>query len=106
MHSIGPIEDFAEEGIYPILIYGHDLLLVNSDGHYYLIENKCGHFGLPLADGEVIKDEIFCPQHGISFDLISGQVKNRPWENCAPINVYKLNIEDRHIFIDDSSLIQ
>ena len=61
MHLIGPIDDFAEEGIYPILISEHNLLLVNSEGQYYLIENRCGHFGLPLTDARIVKDEIICP---------------------------------------------
>lgn len=104
MHPIGPVENFAQEGTCHIPVSEHDLLLIHSEGNYYPIENRCGHFGLPLTDGRVLKNEIFCSQHGISFDLDTGQVKSRPWEDCEPINVYKLHTEDGHLFVDDSSM--
>ena len=67
------------------------LLLVHENNKTYLLENKCGHFGLALDDARIEQyqdsDVIICIQHGISFDLSTGQVVNRPWENCDPIKI-------------------
>ena len=67
------------------------LLLVHLNNKTFLLENKCGHFGLALDDAKIEQhqgsDVIICIQHGISFDLSTGQVVNRPWENCDPIKI-------------------
>jgi nitrite reductase/ring-hydroxylating ferredoxin subunit len=94
MQTIGPVTDFTEEGIYPLQLDGLDLLLIHNGGTYYLIENKCGHFGIPLADGAVKGQEIICKGHGISFDMCSGQVINRPYENCEPIKTLEVAVVD------------
>jgi nitrite reductase/ring-hydroxylating ferredoxin subunit len=74
------------EGEVQLLTNG--LLLVRHQGRLHCIENKCGHFGVPLADGRVVDGTIVCRQHGISFSLASGEVVNRPWENCDKVRVY------------------
>jgi len=75
-----------------------NLLLICKDDKTYLLENKCGHFGVTLNDAKIEwhqnKMVIVCVQHGISFDLNTGQVINRPWENCESIKVITIVIED------------
>ncbi len=66
-------------------------------GKYYLIENKCGHFGVPLLNGRIRDNEIVCAEHGISFDLETGSVVNRPYENCDPIKVFTSKIEGHYL---------
>ncbi len=64
------------------------LLVTRYQGQLYCLENKCGHFGVPLDDGEVVDGTVVCRMHGISFSLASGEVINRPWENCDRVQVY------------------
>jgi len=99
-HFICAIEQVAEEGIYPFEVADKSLLLVRHNGLLYLIENKCGHFGVPLATGRVEQRQIICSEHGISFDLVTGCVVNRPYENCDAIKTYKLDIEDKKVWVD------
>lgn len=51
---------------------GVDVLLVQSEGRVYVIENRCPHDGSPLVKGRVGAGCIRCPKHRIVFDLASG----------------------------------
>lgn len=77
------------------------LLLIHINDNTYLIENKCGHFGLALDGGWTEKqqkcDVIICNHHSISFDLSTGQVVNRPWETCDPITILNAVIKENVI---------
>ena len=76
-------------------VNGNNFLLIQENNKVYLIENKCGHFGVRLDDARLEENSlIICKQHGISFDLSTGEVINRPWENCDPINIIKFIIKD------------
>ena len=96
---IASLDDYPEEGIFKIMVDEQSLLLVINQTGVYLIENKCGHFGVPLQDGRLRDNEIVCAEHGISFDLCSGNVVNRPYENCEPIKVFTLKQRNNQIFM-------
>ncbi|MBT7409033.1 MAG: Rieske 2Fe-2S domain-containing protein [Methylococcales bacterium] len=74
-----------------------DLLLINYH-EFYLIENKCGHFGISLADGRLTDNAIVCSGHGISFDLVTGKKINRPYENCDDIKTYPVTEIDENLY--------
>ncbi|MFH2131839.1 MAG: Rieske 2Fe-2S domain-containing protein [bacterium] len=71
-------------------IEGRSLLLIVHRDQPFLVENRCGHFGYPLDEGVIEGDAIVCPQHGISFDLLTGSIANRPYENADPIMTFPL----------------
>ncbi len=81
----------------PVEIYSQQFLVISENGKIYVIQNKCGHFEMPMEEGEVENGTIICPHHGISFDLITGEIANRPWENCYPIKVFETRVEDGFI---------
>ncbi|MEJ2143199.1 MAG: Rieske (2Fe-2S) protein [Gammaproteobacteria bacterium] len=94
MHTIGPVTNFNDEGIYPVKIDGQDFLVIKHNNHLYCVEDKCGHFGMPLANGKVKDNKIYCAVHGISFDLFDGQVRDNWGEECDPIKVIELIEQD------------
>lgn len=97
MILIGDISTFTKK-ITPITIDSQQLLVIFRNKKFHLIENKCGHFGLALEGAKFSNNEIICPQHGISFDLDSGEAINRPYENCDPITIYKTEIKNNQLF--------
>jgi apoptosis-inducing factor 3 len=82
-------ENELREGLFEAKMAGEiKLLLIQHRAMTYVIENKCGHFGLPLDTGYLDGETIVCSQHGISFNLTNGEVANRPYENCDSIKTY------------------
>lgn len=98
MHVIGPVSEFANEGIYPIKLDNHDYLLIRHAGQFFCIEDKCGHFGVPLATGRVKDNTIYCREHGIGFDLFDGKVRKSMGEDCDPVKVVKLIERDNVLY--------
>lgn len=96
---IASLDDYPQPGIYKITLDNQSLLLIIQKDMVHLIENKCGHFGVPLECGKLHENEIICPEHGISFDLDTGQIVNRPYENCDAIKVFKLKLVGQQIFL-------
>ena len=94
----------GEEAMHAVQLDSHRILIVRHQEKIYVVENKCGHFGVPLADGRLEEGQIFCAVHGIGFDLEDGTVSNRLHENCSPIRVFPFEIRDGQIGISKSNL--
>ena len=54
-------------------VEGRDLVLVNVDGQFYALDNRCPHQGGPLGRGTVEDGSIVCPWHGWRWDRRSGR---------------------------------
>ena len=103
MILIGSEQQFYEPGIYELQIDDMNLLLINQDKQFYLIENKCGHFGTPLSSGKLKPKEIVCSEHGISFSLETGQIINRPFEVCDAIKTFNIAKIKGTLYLDETS---
>ena len=55
-----------------------EIALFNISGTYYAIDNSCTHVGGPLAEGEIVGDEVVCPWHGSTFKIPTGEVQTPP----------------------------
>lgn len=84
----------------PFTIGDYSLLLLQANGKPRLIENRCGHFGIPLAGGTLEGDTIVCPEHHISFSLETGNIANRPYENADPIRIFKITAKDEYLGVE------
>lgn len=101
MLLLGKISEFQGKAMTELTLNGLSLLLICQNKQFYLVENKCGHFGLPLHTGELIDNEIICAHHGISFSLITGEVMNRPYENCDKIRLFPVVEKNAHLYTDE-----
>jgi nitrite reductase/ring-hydroxylating ferredoxin subunit len=59
---------------------GREWLFIHENGRSYLLKNTCPHKGAPLAWATLENGCLRCPQHGIAFDLTSG---NATTANCT-----------------------
>ena len=57
---------------------GHSILICNSGGEFFAVENKCSHAEEPLECGRIRNGWIACPAHGTRFDLETGEALNPP----------------------------
>ena len=76
---------------------GEEVCVVNIDGKYYAINNKCTHEGGPLADGILEGYEVECPWHGSKFDVRTGEVTNPPASEPEP--TYEVKVDGNNIFV-------
>jgi nitrite reductase/ring-hydroxylating ferredoxin subunit len=63
-------------------IKGKEIAVINLDGKYYAINDRCGHMNAPLSKGEIRnvqgKDIVTCPLHFSTFDIVTGKKLSEP----------------------------
>jgi nitrite reductase/ring-hydroxylating ferredoxin subunit len=70
-----------------------EILVVNVDGNYYAIANRCTHRGGDLSKGSLDGNIITCPVHGARFDVTTGKAISGP-----KILFFKSKTEDEPSF--------
>jgi 3-phenylpropionate/trans-cinnamate dioxygenase ferredoxin subunit len=53
-------------------ISGMEILVVNYEGKYYAIANRCTHMKGDLSKGRLEGKIVTCPRHGSQFDVTTG----------------------------------
>lgn len=66
-------EPLALNSSHVIDVDGESVLLCNSGGTHFAIQNQCTHQSSPLAGGRVRNGFISCPLHGVKFSLATGE---------------------------------
>jgi nitrite reductase/ring-hydroxylating ferredoxin subunit len=82
-----------------------DFLIVNVNGDYYAIGNKCTHAGGDLSKGSLEGSMVTCPKHKARFDVTTGKVVSgpkilfmHPKINDEPS--YKVKVEGNDILLE------
>lgn len=74
---------------------GRSILICNSGGSYFAVENKCSHADEVLACGRIRNGWIACPAHGARFDLATGAAMNPPAKD--PIKTFHVRLSGNTI---------
>ena len=77
---------------------GTAILLVNLDGAFYAIGNKCMHRGCALSNGTLNGDTLKCACHGSVFNVKTGEVVHGPAKKPEP--KYELQVSGDEILVD------
>lgn len=75
---------------------GRQIVLFNSSGEIYALENICPHMGGPLGEGEFDNCLVTCPWHGWQFNVKTGECINVPGDDATTI---PLEIHNNEIFL-------
>lgn len=81
----------------------NEILVLNVNGKYYAMNNRCTHMGGDLSKGTLQGIILTCPRHGSRFDVTSGKALHGP--KFGPI---KLKTSDAHIYpaqVDGNSIM-
>jgi 3-phenylpropionate/trans-cinnamate dioxygenase ferredoxin subunit len=70
-----------------------EIAIVNCDGVFYAIEDRCSHDDGPLAEGLLDQERcaIECPRHGSLFDLKTGKPLTLP--AYEPVETFPTRVE-------------
>jgi len=88
-----------------VQVEGKSILLVNLDGEFFALDNKCPHLGGSLVDGDLKEGNIVCPKHGAEFDVKTGENRGNAKIAFVKMKVadakkYKLKVEGTDLLID------
>jgi nitrite reductase/ring-hydroxylating ferredoxin subunit len=70
---------------------GVEIFVVNLEGSFYALPNKCTHAGGPVGRGKLTGNVIQCPWHGSKFDVRTGAVVGPPAQKPLPLLEVKVD---------------
>lgn len=75
------------------------LVVVNHDGQFYALEDRCTHEDFELSAGpfDPATGQIECVLHGARFDVRSGEALCPP--AYEPVRSYPLKVEDGMVYV-------
>lgn len=80
-----------------VVVASKRLLLCNSNGALYCVDEMCSHEDYSLYLGCIKDDKIKCSLHGSYFDLRTGQAICEPAD--APIRTYLVKLEAGRVWV-------
>ena len=81
-----------------VVISMQPLVLINVDGDFYCLEDKCSHQDFPLSDGELHGTDLTCIHHGARFDACTGKNKSLP--AVRPVKSFPVEARDDGIYVE------
>ena len=75
---------------------GRTVALYHTASGFFATANVCPHRGGPLAEGDLMGNEIVCPWHLWGFDVTSGACTGDP-AICVPS--YEVRVENDRVLV-------
>jgi 3-phenylpropionate/trans-cinnamate dioxygenase ferredoxin subunit len=97
-HRIAALADVPEGGNKAFTINGKSVLLCRSSTGIFASENMCSHANALLEGGKIKGAYLFCPLHGVRFDLRNGSPSGNLTKKS--IAVFAARIEDDQVFVE------
>jgi 3-phenylpropionate/trans-cinnamate dioxygenase ferredoxin component len=88
--AIGPASAIEPGKFADFKLEGASILVVNCNGQYHAIEDRCTHDDGSLAEGRLYGCEIECPRHGAKFDMKTGKATALPAFN--PVRSFPVRV--------------
>ena len=95
---IAALADLADSGGTPVEVEGRSLLVCRSGAGTFVIENRCSHQFTRLEGGKIKGPHIFCPLHGVRFDMRDGSPSGTL--TTVPIKIFAAHIEDDALYAE------
>jgi naphthalene 1,2-dioxygenase system ferredoxin subunit len=95
--KVARLADLEPEYPTRIKLGGREVALCLIGGQVFAIDNICSHALALLSDGYLEDHELFCPLHGGSFDVRTGEAIAAPC--TVGLSVFPTRIEDGEVFL-------
>jgi 3-phenylpropionate/trans-cinnamate dioxygenase ferredoxin component len=93
------VADIPESGTVAVEAFGRSILICNSNGNFYAIDNECSHQRRSMVGGRIRGVFLFCPVHGARYDLRTGIPSGELTR--IPLRTYPARVRDGWIEISD-----
>lgn len=77
-------------------VSGRMIALYHTGEGFFATDNTCPHRGGPLAEGDLIGNEINCPWHLWGFDVATGLCGGNP---DIRVTAHEVRVEDDRILV-------
>ena len=74
------------------------IALINVEGDFYALLDRCSHQDYPLSDGELDGTRLECIYHGAKFDVCSGRAMQLP--AIRPVKTFPVEVRDGAVFVE------
>ena len=98
--AVATVDELAPGQMKKVEAGGRRLLLVNSDGKHFVVDEMCSHEDYSLYLGCIQDGRIKCSLHGSYFDLVTGEALEEP--ACDPIGTYPVTVAEGKVWVDPS----
>ncbi len=95
--KVANVSDVPEGEVRVVEPAGKALALVNVDGAFFALDNRCLHRGGPIGEGELDGTFLTCPWHGWRWDVKTGAHANNPGVKVA---CYPVTIDGDAVYVD------
>ena len=96
--AVAAEDELKSEQMKRILVAGKRLLLCNSKGTLYCVDEMCSHEDYSLYLGCIKEGKIKCSLHGSYFDLTTGKPTCEPADE--PICTYPVKIDAGQVWVE------
>jgi nitrite reductase (NADH) small subunit len=76
--DVGQAADIAVGRVRAFDVSGRTIAVYHTPSGFFATDNQCPHRGGPLAEGDLIGNEITCGWHLWSFDVTTGHCMGNP----------------------------
>lgn len=98
-YVVGELEPIADGEFVKVSIAElGEILIVNTEGRYYAVDDICPHANASLAEGFVESRRIVCPLHFAEFDLVHGTAYSAP-NGCPKAKTYDVEVENEVFYL-------
>jgi 3-phenylpropionate/trans-cinnamate dioxygenase ferredoxin subunit len=87
-----------ETGTLAVEVEGRSVLVCRSTAGVFAVENRCSHALSALEGGRVRGPHIFCPLHGVRFDLRDGTPQGTL--TTKPIETYAVRVDGEAVLAE------
>ena len=77
-------------------VNGRTIALYHTEDGFFATDNTCPHRGGPLAEGDLIGNEINCPWHLWGFDVTNGLC---PGNRDFRVTAHEVRIENDRVLV-------
>ena len=79
-------------------VEGKEICLVNVEGKYYALGDRCTHRSCSLSKGTLKGENVACPCHGSIFNVKTGAVVKGPAKKPAP--TFQIKVEENQVLVN------